>query len=102
FTRTPDGHISEYSAPAASTAAGEGTTSFAMNDFGAETGDAYDSNNVMHGFEKVAGRFRAFNAPDAGMGSGQGTRASANNIEGAVTGWYVDASYYNHGFVWIP
>lgn len=102
FTRTPDGHISEYSSPAASTAAGEGTTAFSINDLGMETGDAYDSNNAMHGFERVAGRFLTINAPNAGLGSGQGTRPSTNNLEGFVTGWYVDASNANHGFVWVP
>jgi hypothetical protein len=50
FLMTPDGRITSFDGPNASTAAGLGTQPYAINSAGAITGFYYDSSGISHGF----------------------------------------------------
>ena len=96
--------FSEFNAPGAGTASGQGTITFSINLFGVITGFYLDANNVSHGFVTAAPftNFIALNVPNAGQAAGQGTVAGNINLEGEISGNYIDASGVSHGFVTYP
>ncbi|MGH7744490.1 MAG: hypothetical protein ACRETP_03700 [Steroidobacteraceae bacterium] len=57
FLRSPDGKLTEFDAPGAGTAAGQGTAcqfcGLGLNDFGEIAGTYLDANNVYHGFLRL-------------------------------------------------
>jgi hypothetical protein len=112
FVRSPDGTLTEFSAPDAGTNPGQGTWGLTNNDENAVTGFYTDANGVNHGYLRTpGGRLIEFDAPGAGtsssgglfspMGSiaGQGTFPFFINDAGAITGYFVDSSDVIHGFV---
>ncbi len=96
--------FSEFNAPGAGTASGQGTITFSINQFGVMTGFFVDASNVAHGFVTAAPfeTFTILNDPNAGQGSGQGTFAGNINLRGEIAGNYIDASGISHGFVTAP
>jgi hypothetical protein len=113
----PNGDFTNFDAPGAGDIAGsyQGTypDSFSgLNDFGAITGNDFDTNNVSHGFLRSSfGGIFAFEAPGAGTEPGplaqfctlefdcQGTYPTSINDFGVITGDYVDSNNVFHGFL---
>lgn len=114
FLRTPEGKMSTFDVPGASTATGGGTLlgwgtiAQNINDLGEVVGQFTDGNDVFHIFLRAPdGHFTTFDAPGAGSGNNgslpdtppEGTYAFDNNLWGMVTGYYIDASNVYHGFL---
>jgi len=91
--------FTNFNAPGAGTAAGEGTEAIGIN--GAEIIGTYiDSKTALHGFLlSTSGSFTAINPPGAGTAAGLGTVAEGINNAGTIAGYYTDKSMVFHGFV---
>jgi probable HAF family extracellular repeat protein len=110
FLRTPQGKMSTFDAPGASTAPGGGTpwgwgtVAQNINDLGEIVGSFTDANDIFHVFVRTAnGNYTTFEDPGAGtINTGvppQGTFAFNNNLGGVVTGWYLDSDNVYHGYL---
>jgi hypothetical protein len=114
FVRSPDGTLTEFSAPGAGTNPGQGTWGVTNNDENAVTGFYLDTNGVNHGYLRTpAGKLIEFDAPGAGSaptggttGSpvigalpGEGTLSFFINDAGVITGYFVDPNDVSHGFL---
>jgi len=95
FVRTPDGTITTFDVPGASTSSGLGTFAAefdGINPAGAITGNYTDASGVSHGYVRAPdGAITVFDVPGAGTGG--------INPAGSIVGGYMDASGVNHGFV---
>jgi len=106
FVRDPEGAITSFDAPGAGTIPGPnpnlltGTAPNTISDAGVMPGEAYDKNQVQHGFVRNSdGTFVTFDVTDAGTSPGQGTYAEGTNLSGTSAGNYIDANGVAHGFV---
>jgi len=96
-----------FDAPNASTAPYAGTEAFAINIWGAITGDVQDPNGGVHGYVRSpGGAYTEFDVTGAAPSPGAnclyyagGTCPQAINDLGVVTGFDGDASGNFHGFV---
>lgn len=100
FIRWASGDIENFSAPGASSEAGQGTYARSINHNGWIAGQYQDSNGVYHGFvRKPDGTITPYDYPSAGSGAGQGTQTFDINDRGETAGNYIDSSGVNHGWV---
>lgn len=114
FLRTPEGKMSTFDAPGASTAPGGGTewgwgtVAQNINDRGEIVGQFTEPNGVFHAFLRDRdGHFTTFEAPGAGSSNNsaltgeppQGTFTYNNNLWGMITGYYIDANNVYHGYL---
>jgi len=98
FLRAPDGTLTTFDAPGASTAPYQGTGAVSINTSGAIAGYYIDGSNVQHGFLRAPdGTFTTLDAPGA-----PSTEPKSINQSGAIAGNYWDSSGVSHGFVAIP
>jgi len=96
-----------FDAPNASTAPYAGTEAFAINIWGAITGDVQDPNGGVHGYVRSpAGTYVEFDVPGAAPSPGAnclyyagGTCPQAINDLGVVAGFDADSDFNFHGFV---
>jgi hypothetical protein len=106
YVRAPDGTITTFDAPGASTGADQDTQSdynLSINSAGAIAGMYADASNVYHGFLRAPdGTITTFDAPGAGTGAGQGTMPQNINAAGTIAGWYTDKNNMHHGFLRTP
>lgn len=92
--------IITFDAPAAGTAAGQGTFGQAINPAGEIAGLYVDGSNVSHGFLRARdGTLTTIDVAAGGTGAGQGTFLLSINPAGATAGDYVDASNVEHGML---
>jgi hypothetical protein len=102
FQRTPDGKMTEYSAPGAGPL---GTFVYALNLQGTVTGYVEDSNNEAHSFIRYAnGRIVEFDVPGQMHvpGTGLGSAGLAINALGQVAGHLHDPGYAVHAYLRLP
>jgi hypothetical protein len=97
--------FTNFNAPGAGTAAGQGTLAIGINSASSPSivGAYVDSKGAYHGFVRAgSGTITDFNAPGAGTGGGQGTNfagLSGINTAGMITGPYVDSKGVFHGYI---
>jgi hypothetical protein len=107
----PPIRITEFDAPGAGTAPGQGTVAFGVNLLGTVVGFTRDTNSARHGFLRTpSGSFVTFDDPAAGtcsencgaIGDAQGTRGYSINLFGEVAGFFTDNNAFCHGFIRSP
>jgi len=94
FIREPDGRITKFDAPGASTLPGQGTAvndqGPSLNNNGEIVGFSFGGQSADHGFIRTrAGKFIPFNDPNAA--TGQGTTPLSVNMFGLVAGDSIDS-----------
>ena len=110
YLRRPNGEITEYSNPGASSAIPgdwQGTQALGIDPAGEIWGEYYGADYVYHGYLRSRdGSFTEIDVPSAGTGTFQGTDAcwpitcfGGMNPAGTVTQSYLDNKYTYHGFL---
>ena len=99
----PSASFTEFSAPGAGSASGQGTLPVSINKSGVIAGFLYDSVGGLHGFVRSAGgTITVYDAPGAGTGGSAGTAGGQINDSGVIAGDYDDSKFVSHGYVRPP
>lgn len=95
FLREPNGVITTFKAPGASTSLGSGTTAECIDNDGVIAGEFIDTKNKYHGFVRSAGGvFATFDPPQS-----VSTSVSAINSSGMIVGGFSTKNDVSHGYV---
>lgn len=98
FLRSPNGNLTTIDAPAANTAANQGTVLLGINDFGWISGHFWDSSGNEHGFVGIpkgtSFKFIQIDVPGAASTSG----GALNNL-GQVPGHWIDKNGNQLGYI---
>jgi hypothetical protein len=100
FVRARNGSISDFHAPQAGNAAGQGTMGASINAHGDIAGTYIDAQGLQHGFVRHPdGRFTVIDIAPLGSSTLYGTGAEVINEAGTVGGNFLDSNGKSHGFL---
>jgi uncharacterized membrane protein len=95
FLREPNGHITTFKAPGASTSPGSGTAAECIDDHGVIAGEFNGTDNKFHGFVRSAnGKVTTFDPPKS-----VSTSANAINAAGTIVGSFSTKDDVSHGYL---